>query len=303
MSQNRVSQVQQFAYYCRQGVSTPGRPKHPGSPRTHDVEAQISTVGGGDFPPAACRPADTVTTASTGAGRGVKILAVMEGIKTQRRVAAMRHVHFLLAGPLEEAVASALPPPLVRAPNEGPCPRPWLPRDIPLERVTAPQPREVQPPIAATQREPLVPPEEVHPPAAAEDVGIPVPVEVSEPPASAPTELPSVVEAVPLTTGSEGAVGCSKPTLTFGLVASSMRPYWLAGFARIPALAEELLSSTDSSLCLEDIILTAEAMTAQRQDMALCLHGWLRDRSGPEHDPRAVLDELLNLFSTLKDVE
>ena len=37
--------------------------------------------------------------------------------------------------------------------------------------------------------------------------------------------------------------------------------------------------------------------------MALCLHGWLRDRSGPEHNPREVLNELLNLFSSLKDVE
>ena len=44
-------------------------------------------------------------------------------------------------------------------------------------------------------------------------------------------------------------------------------------------------------------------MTAQRQDMALLLHGWLRDRAGPEHDARAVLGELLKLLSTLKDVE
>jgi len=51
------------------------------------------------------------------------------------------------------------------------------------------------------------------------------------------------------------------------------------------------------------MILGVECMVAQRKDMALCLHGWLRDRSGPEHDPRAVLDELLNLFSTLKDIE
>jgi len=51
------------------------------------------------------------------------------------------------------------------------------------------------------------------------------------------------------------------------------------------------------------VILGVECMFAQRKDTALCLHGWLRDRSGPEHDPRAVLDELLNLFSTLKDIE
>ena len=44
-------------------------------------------------------------------------------------------------------------------------------------------------------------------------------------------------------------------------------------------------------------------MTAQRQDMALLLHRWLRDRSGPEHDARTILAELLNLLSTLKDVE
>jgi len=44
-------------------------------------------------------------------------------------------------------------------------------------------------------------------------------------------------------------------------------------------------------------------MVAQRKDMAFCLHGWLRDRSGPEHDARAILAELLNLLSTLKDVE
>ena len=49
--------------------------------------------------------------------------------------------------------------------------------------------------------------------------------------------------------------------------------------------------------------MTAEAMTAQRQDMALLLHRWLRDRSGPEHDARAILAELLNLLSTVKDVE
>jgi len=112
-----------------------------------------------------------------------------------------------------------------------------------------------------------------------------------------------VVEAVPSTTSIEGAVGGSKPTLTFGHMAGALRPYWLAGFAKIPAVAEKLLSSTESTLCLEDVILMAEAMTAQRQDMAQLLHGWLRDRAGPEHDPRAVLDELLNLLSTLKDVE
>ena len=108
---------------------------------------------------------------------------------------------------------------------------------------------------------------------------------------------------MPSTAVDEGAVGGAKPILTFGRIAGALRPHWLAGFVKIPDVPEELLSSTESTLCLEDIILTAEAMTAQRQDMALLLHRWLRDRAGPQHDARAVLDELLNLLSTLKDVE
>ena len=108
---------------------------------------------------------------------------------------------------------------------------------------------------------------------------------------------------MPSSADDEGAVGGDKPILTFGRIAGALCLHWLAGFAKIPDVAEELLSSTESTLCLEDIILTAEAMTAQCQDMALLLHRWLRDRAGPEHDARAVFDELLNLLSTLKDVE
>ena len=83
----------------------------------------------------------------------------------------------------------------------------------------------------------------------------------------------------------------------------ALRSCWLSGSARIPQVAEQLLASTDSALNLEAIILTAEAMTAQHQDMAQLLHRWLQNRSGPEHDASAVLAELLNLFSTLKDIE
>ena len=106
------------------------------------------TIGGGDFPPAACRPADTITTASTGVGRGARVRAVVEDIGRQQRT---RQVHFLLEEPLGEGIASTLPPPLVRVPSEGPFPRPWLPRDIPLTRVAEPRPQEVQPPVAISR--------------------------------------------------------------------------------------------------------------------------------------------------------
>jgi len=86
-------------------------------------------------------------------------------------------------------------------------------------------------------------------------------------------------------------------------MASALQPHWLAGFDQLPTLSEELFSSTDTVLTLEDVILGVESMMAQRKDMALCLHGWLRDCSGPDHNPCQVLEELLNLFSSLKDVE
>ena len=107
----------------------------------------------------------------------------------------------------------------------------------------------------------------------------------------------------PLASSSAGMAQWAKPTLTYGHMASSLRPHWKKGHDQAVALAEDLFASTDTALTREDVILGVECMVAQRKDMALCLHGWLRDRSGPEHDPRAVLDELLNLFSTLKDIE
>ena len=128
-------------------------------------------------------------------------------------------------------------------------------------------------------------------------------MKVPVPPASAPSQASSVAEAKPSPAVVEGAVGGDKPILTFGRITGALRSCWLSGCARIPQVAEQLLASTDSPLCLEDIIMTAEAMTAQRQDMALLLHRWLQDRSGPEHDASAVLSELLNLLSSVKDVE
>ena len=95
----------------------------------------------------------------------------------------------------------------------------------------------------------------------------------------------------------------AKPTLTYSHMASVLRPHWKEGHDRAVALAEDIFASTDTTITREDVILGVECMVAQRKDMALCLHGWLRDRAGPEHDPRAVLDELLNLLSTLKDIE
>ena len=59
----------------------------------------------------------------------------------------------------------------------------------------------------------------------------------------------------------------------------------MVGISNIPTLAEELFSSTDTSLALEDVILGVECMTSQRKDMAHCLHRWLLDRSGPDHNP------------------
>jgi len=144
---------------------------------------------------------------------------------------------------------------------------------------------------------------EVTPPAAAMDVGTPVSVEEPVPPASAPSQSSPGAEAKPFSAVLEGAVGGDKPTLTFGRITGALRSCWLSGSARIPQVAEQLLASTDSPLCREDIILAAEAMTAQRQDMALLLHRWLQDRSGPDHDARATLAELLNLLSTVKDIE
>ena len=135
------------------------------------------------------------------------------------------------------------------------------------------------------------------------EVETPVSVEVPVPPASAPSHASSVAEAKPSPAVMEGAVGGDKPILTFGRMSGALRPYWLAGTEKIPEVARQLLASTDTALSLEDVVLTAEAMTAQRQDMAQLLHRWLQNRSGPEHDARATLAELLNLFGTLKDIE
>ena len=102
---------------------------------------------------------------------------------------------------------------------------------------------------------------------------------------------------------STGMASWAKPTLTYDYMACSLRPHWKEGHKRAVALAEDLFASTDTTITREDVILGVECMVAQRKDMALCLHGWLRNRSGPEHDARAVLAELLSLLSTLKDVE
>jgi len=107
----------------------------------------------------------------------------------------------------------------------------------------------------------------------------------------------------PLAASSTGMAPWAKPTLTYDHMARSLRPHWKKGHDQAVALAEDLFASTDTTITREDVILGVACMVAQRKDMAFCLHGWLRDRAGPEHDPRAVLDKLLNLLSTLKDVE
>jgi len=107
----------------------------------------------------------------------------------------------------------------------------------------------------------------------------------------------------PLASSSAGMASWAKPTLTYDHMARSLRPHWKKGHNQAVALAEDLFASTDTTITREDVILGVECMVAQRKDMAFSLHGWLRDRAGPEHDARAVLDELQNLFSTLKDVE
>jgi len=107
----------------------------------------------------------------------------------------------------------------------------------------------------------------------------------------------------PLASSSTGMASWAKPTLTYDYMARSLRPHWKKGCSQAVALAEDLFASTDTTITREDVILGVECMLAQRRDMAFCLHGWLRDRSGPEQDARAVLAALLNLLSTLKDVE
>ena len=107
----------------------------------------------------------------------------------------------------------------------------------------------------------------------------------------------------PLASSSAGMAQWAKPTLSYGHMAPVLRLHWKKSYRQAVALAEDLLSSTDTTLTREDVILGVECMFAQCKDMAVCLHGWLRDRSGPEHNPREVLGELLNLLSTLKDTE
>ena len=87
----------------RRGVATPGRSERSSSPPTHDFgpqpEVPVSTgglvsVGDGSFPPVGVRRTDTVTTTSTGVGRGVLIRATVERDLARRRAEAARpHVH------------------------------------------------------------------------------------------------------------------------------------------------------------------------------------------------------------------
>ena len=93
----------------------------------------------------------------------------------------------------------------------------------------------------------------------------------------------------PLASSSTGMASWAKPTLTYDHMARSLRPHWKKGHNQAVALAEDLFASTDTTITREDVILGVECMVAQRRDMAFCLHGWLRDRSGPEHDARAIL--------------
>jgi len=197
-------------------------------------------------------------------------------------------------------VAASLPPSLLQVP---PTP---LDRD-PVEEPAPPLDLEVPPPIA--------PVDPAAPSRGAEDVP-PTPPHVDAPSgAVAPDVLAAAVQSEaawgdqagtdddPLTSSSAGMAPWAKPTLTYGHMTSSLRPHWKKGHVQAIALAEDLFASTDTTLTREDVILGVECMVAQCKDMALCLHGWSRDRSGPEHEPRVVLEELLNLFSTLKDVE
>ena len=172
-----------------------------------------------------------------------------------------------------------------------------------------------------------VPPvdQEVSPPLASADPAAPDGESVDVPPALPQMEAtpdavaPEVTDAAsqstaawgdqagtgddPLASSSTGMASWARPTLTYDYMARSLRPHWKKGHNQAVALAEDLFASTDTTITREDVILGVECMVAQRKDMAFCLHGWLRDRSGPEHDARAILAELLNLLSTLKDVE
>ena len=54
----------------------------------------------------------------------------------------------------------------------------------------------------------------------------------------------------------------AKPTLTYGHMASALRPHWKKSYRQAVALAEDLFSSTDTTLTREDVILGVECMFA-----------------------------------------
>jgi len=42
-------------------------------------------------------------------------------------------------------------------------------------------------------------------------------------------------------------------------------------------------------------------MVLQRRDMALYMRLWLLNRSGPDHDPRRVIEDMLNHLRDIQD--
>jgi len=283
-------------------------PTHDYGPRPVVPVSEGGPVSAGDwgFPLVRVRRAPAVTTTSAGVGRGTLLRDTLQRDLARRRMAsAPGCVGFLLEAPWEEGVAASLPPPLLQVPH---VPPEW---DVALP-VAAEEPApsadmEVPPPVALAELAAPGHAVEDVPPAQPRDhfpsgaVAPEIPATEAQPDAAWGDQAGSGDD--PLASSSAGMAQWAKPTLTYGHMASALRPHWKESYRQAVALAEDLFASTDTTLIREDVILGVECMFAQRKDMALCLHGWLRDRSGPEHDPRAVFDELLNLPSTLKDTE
>jgi len=182
---------------------------------------------------------------------------------------------------------------------------------MPASSVPDTMAREVNPPPSPMKVRPPVPTEEACPPSA--------PVEVC--PLSAPvqeatgTESPisscwaDLVEADEATDGAD-ALEASSADIPFWAdlhpeqvrALDIIRPRWLDGEEAIGHMAGSLVHDHGMEYSEAEMRHALAWMVLQRRDMALHLHLWLLHRTGPDHEPRRVLEDLLNHLLSIEIV-
>jgi len=84
-------------------------------------------------------------------------------------------------------------------------------------------------------------------------------------------------------------------------VLDMIRPHWLQGEDSITHAVHALAFDQGMDYSAMEIDRALAWMLLQRRDMALHLRVWLVHRSGPDHDPRHVLEELQSYLLSIED--